>query len=321
MKRIPCPLSTEELRHLTHDLKLTDTAIATRIPGATTRRVYSWRVHLGIQTLPKWSRNDVSPIQGKLRSLLVGSMLGDGRIVRQVNASYYSERHCEAQRAYLEWKAAIWGARWTGPTKAIPDKRGFLQVGMTTCAHAMLNDWQALFYADLHKGWKRLVPQIVDAVDAFALAVWYLDDGSAAWWPEIAFGADAASRAVAWSIFDKFGLKPRWALKVRNTGAFIMEREDVAERFLELIRPHVPACMGYKLGPFGFQGPHHQVRIKLSADVLRQMSAEGVSLRAMAERLSVGTATIARWLVKHGITHPRKIGRPAQRSPSNGAST
>lgn len=311
MKSIPCPIAVEDMLHLVRDLKLTDEEIAARIPGGTIKRVCSWRKRLGVGAMPRWARNEVPAIEGRLRSLLVGSMLGDGRLVRRVHATHFMERHCGAQRAYLEWKAGIWGA-WAKPITEIPDKRGFLQVGMCTCAHEALNEWQALFYADKQRGWKRLVPQIVDLVDDFALSVWYMDDGYAGWWPMITFGADDASRAVAGSIFDKFGLKPRWDLKVRTTGAFVMEREDAAEKFLGLVQPHVPECMSYKLGPFGFQGPHYQVRRKATPEVLRQMASEGVPIRTIAGRLGVGATTVDRRLVELGIDHPRKIGRPTR---------
>lgn len=310
MKAIPCPIPQEELRRLTHEAKLTDDEIAALVPDGTAKRVRSWRKRYGIETLPRWQRNEVTPIEGQLRSLLVGSMLGDGRLVRRVNATHYMERHCGAQRPYLEWKAAIWGP-WAGPITDIPDKRGYPTVGLLTCAHSMLNEWQELFYADKQKGWKRLLPQIVDMVDEFAMAVWYLDDGSAGWWPTITFGADAASREVAWAIFDKFGLKPRWDLKVRETGQFHMEREDTARRFLDLVRPHVPDCMAHKLGPFGFEGKHYQVRQKAAPDALREMAAANVPIREMANRLGVGATTVSRWLLKLGIAHTRKVGRPS----------
>ena len=310
MKAIPCPISVEELRHLTHTVKLTDDQIAIRIPGGTAKRVRSWRHRFGIETLPRWARNDVSPIGGQLQSLLVGSMLGYGRLVRHVNASYYSESHCGAQQPYLEWKAAIWGSWVKDGLTTVPDKRCFTQVRLTTCAHECLNEWQAMFYTSPGKGWKRLIPKIVDLVDPFALAIWYLDDGHVGWWPAITFGADATSRQVAFAIFEKFNLKPRWQLRVRNTGCFQLEREDTAHRFLELIQPHIPDCMAYKRGPFGFQGPHFQVRLKATEDVLRRLTAQNTPIRVMAERLGVGSATIDRRLVEYGVYHPRKIGRP-----------
>ncbi len=316
MRTVPCPLPPEELQRLVTEAKLTDKEIAASLPGATIKRVQAWRRRYSIEAIPRWSRNEVVPIEGKLKSLLVGSMLGDGRIVRQPNASYYTESHCGSQRAYLEWKAALWGQWLTKPVVAVPDKRKYEQVRLYTCAHESLNSWQALFYADPKKGWKRLLPQIVDEVDAFALTIWYLDDGCASWWPDITFGADEASRQVALAIFEKFGLKPRWQAKVGKTGEFHFEREDTAERFLEIIRPHVPACMAYKLGPFGFQGQHYQVRQKLDQATLAAMAATGMPIKKMARELGVAATTISRRLIEWGISHPRQTGRPA---PSVGA--
>ena len=89
-----------------------------------------------------------------------------------------------------------------------------------------------------------------------------------------------------------------------------MEREDTAHRFLELIRPHVPECMGYKLHGFGFQGPHYDVRQRVTPERLRELASQGLPIRRIAALLGVGGATVDRWLVKLGIPHPRVVGRP-----------
>lgn len=295
MRAIPCPVSEAELRSLYCDQKLTDEEVASRIAGGTPKRVRAWRKRYDIDTVSRWERNAVSPIEGRLRSLLVGSMLGDGRVVFRGTGSHYAESHSGAQRDYMEWKATIWGPSWVSTMSDIPDQRGFTQVRLTTVAHGSLNEYRDLFYASRGKGWKRLVPEIVDMVDDFALAVWYLDDGCAAWWPLITFGADPFSRGVAFAIFEKFGLYPRWQPVKGNTGHFHMEREDTAHRFLDLVRPHVPECMSYKVKGLGFMGPHYQVRQKVEGR-LAALRAEGLSQRQIAARLGVGASTVARWL-------------------------
>lgn len=308
MRAIDCPISPDFLRHLVHGEKLTDAEIAGQVPGGTAKRVRSWRRRFKIATLPRWERHEVPPIEGRLQSLLVGSMLGDGRIVHRTHAAHYSESHCGAQKPYLEWKAALWGP-WATPISDVPDKRGYKQVRMNTVAHGSLVSWQGMFYPSRTKGWKRLLPRVVDLVDDFALAIWYLDDGSADWWPTITFGMDDASWLIANAIFEKFGIHPRWNVKKGKTGQFHMEREDTAHKFIEIIRPHIPECMGYKLEGFGFQGPHYQVRQKLPDD-LREMAAMGVPIKRIARDLGIGASTVDRWLTKLGISHPRKIGRP-----------
>jgi hypothetical protein len=259
----------------------------------------------------EWST--VPVIEGVLQSLLVGSMLGDGRLVQRVK-TLYIENHAEAQRAYLEWKVSLWGGWVKTAPKPVTWKKGgreYLGVRFNTVSHEWLNPWHARFYSK--PGPKTLVPEIVDSVDAFALAVWYLDDGGAAWWPDITFGLPPESRAVAESIFEKFSLAPRWFPKKGNTGVFHMEREETALKFLDIIRPHVPPCMQYKLGNFGFQGPQAVVREKLNIEVLRDLAAKGTPIRTIATLLDVGATTVSRHLVKHNIHHPRLLGNPLHR--------
>ena len=319
MRAIPCPISPDRLDDLYTTQKLTDDEIVDILVSegheATVKRVRSWRMRHDIKTIPRWSRNEVPLIEGRLRSLLVGSMLGDGRLVRRTNATHYQEAHSAAQKLYLEWKASLWGSWVKAPVKPVLWRTGgkeYEGFRFHTVAHAELNFWQEMFYADRARGWKRILPEVVAQVDEFALAIWYLDDGTAScWWPTITFGADPASREVALTVFEKFGLSPRWEVKSGKTGEFHMEREDTAERFLEIIRPHVPACMSYKLEGFGFQGPHYQVRKKLDEDMLRSLAAEGVPIKKIAREYGLGASTVSRRLKKWEIEHPRKVGRPS----------
>lgn len=314
MKVIPCPVSPETLDDLYTHRKLTDQEIVDHLceqgHEATLQRVRSWRERFGIMTLPRWARHDLPPIEGQLKSLLVGSMLGDGRLVRRTNATHYEESHSGAQLPYLEWKAAVWGSAWVRTVQEVPDRRGYTQHRLWTVAHPMLNPWRDTFYAERGRGWKRLVPEIVDSVDGVALAVWYLDDGFVGWWPNITFGASSGSREVASSVFEKFGLWPRWVQRTATTYEVHMEREDTAERFLDIIRPHVPACMAYKMEGFGFQGPQYEIRQRMDRETLGAWSAEGVPIREMARMFGVGASTVSRWLKKYEINHPRKVGRP-----------
>jgi len=146
-------------------------------------------------------------------------------------------------------------------------------------------------------------------VDEFALAVWFMDDGSAGWWPRITFSMDVVSQGIAMGIFDRFGLHPRWEIHKGNTGDFIFEGEDQAHRFIALVTPHMPECMRRKL-TFGFQGPHYQVRQVLTEDVLRKMASEGVPIKRMARELGQSETTVRRYLQTLNIAHPRRIGRP-----------
>lgn len=311
MRVVPCPVSAEELRRLVLVERKMDKEIAALFPGGTVSRVQSWRKRYEIESLQRWERYDVPAIEGRLRSLLVGSMLGDGRIVFRTTGAHYEETHSEAQRAYTMWKAKIWEP-WPLTINETTTEGPYLQHRLCTVSHGSLVYWRDLFYPSREKGWKRFRNEVVDLVDPFALAIWYLDDGCAAWWPDITFGADDESRKVALLIFEKFGLKPRWQHIRRTTGNFHFEREETAHRFLDLIRPHVPECMSYKLQGFGFQGHNYQLRNNLSVERLQELAARGIPIQRIASELGEAPTTVSNYLLKHGIAHPRKRGRPAK---------
>ena len=317
MKAILCPIHKNKLDRLYTVDKLTDAEIASRLGnGATDKRVRTWRKKAGIKTIPRWSRNEVPPIEGKLRSLLVGSMLGDGGLVRRVHATHYQEAHMALQRPYLEWKAKMWGS-WAKadlmPVEWVKEAKTYHGFRFHTCAHESLNAWRDLFYDNREKGSKRLVPEVVDLVDPFALAVWYLDDGGAAWWPDITTAT--VNRPVAEQIFAKFGLKPRWQQVKPSTGVFHMERDDTANEFLALIRPHVPKCMAYKVKGFGYNtGRNNAIKAALDVDTLQGLVDQGMPIRQIAATMGVGGATIDRHLRKHDIEHPRLKGNPNHRT-------
>lgn len=311
MKPVPCPVSSEELRRLYLEEKLPDEALAARLgQGATVKRVRSWRKRFGIETLSKTLRNDVPPIEGRLRSILIGSMLGDGRLSRTAGAARFHENHSDAQKDYLAWKVREWctwvkdamkPVVWRRPEGDFPGWR------FHTVSHPSLLEWHALFYDA--SGPKRLDHRIVPLVDELALAVWFMDDGSTGWWPRITFGMNPVSQGIAMAILLQHGFKPRWEVCKGNTGNFIFEGEDQAHRFIALVKAHIPGCMVSKL-TFGFQGPHYQVRRAATEDVLREMASKGVPLRQIGKELGVGYNTISRYLKQFGIPHPRRVGRP-----------
>ena len=311
MRPVPCPIPASELSKLYSVDKLTDRQISERLGNGTTpKHVLRWRERFGIETLHRTERHAVLPIEGELRSLLIGSMLGDGRLDRQPNTTRYMENHCTAQRDYLEWKRQKWGG-WSNrelmPVTWTLDGKQYPGVRFETVCHTSLNEWHSLFYDA--EGPKHLLRARDLTVDPFAFTVWYLDDGCAAWWPEITFGMNSQSWTVAQEKFEQLGFSPRWQHVKGNTGVFHFEGEPQALRFIELVTPHVPECMQYKL-TFGFQGPHYQVRQKLPADVLLDMASRGVPHKRIARILGVGHGTVVRHLEKLGAKVPQRIGRP-----------
>lgn len=314
MRRIECPITRDELARLYVNEKKTDEEIVEHLgEGATLKRVRSWRKHFDIRTLERSERNEVTPIEGRLRSILVGSMLGDGRLSRTPHAARFTENHCDAQRAYIEWKVKEWGQWVQAPLAPVTWKkegRDFPGWRFHTVSHASLVSWHDRFYDG--DGPKHLTREIIHVMDDLAFAIWFMDDGSTGWWPRITFGMDPVSQGIAMGIFDRFGFRPRWETCKGDTGVFHLEGEDQAHRFIALVKPYMPECMAYKL-TFGFQGPHYQVRQALRPELLREMAGRGVPIKRMARELGQSHTTIERYLVEHGISHPRRVGRPPAR--------
>jgi len=205
----------------------------------------------------------------------------------------------------LDWKVQEWGP-WV-KTEPLYISRDFPAWRFETVSHTQLLSWHALFYPN--PGPKQLQPEVVDLVDYLALAIWFMDDGSSGWWPRITFGMQPSSHAIALTIFERLGFKPRWEVCDGNTGNFHFEGEDQAERFIALITPHMPECMHYKLS-FGFQGPQYQLRKKLTFERLKELVDCGTPIKRMAKILDEAPTTVTRHLERLGIEHPRTIGRP-----------
>lgn len=312
MKAVPCPVSLEDLRRLYLEEHLTDEQVAVRIGlDATVKRVRSWRHRFGIETICRTERHILTPIEGRLRSVLVGSVLGDGRISKSTHVARYRENHSHAQLEYTLWKLKEWGSAWVpgGQKRVTWTLNGKQYEGwrFETVSHASLLPWHEMFYPE--PGPKRLHERVVELMDDLAFTIWYMDDGSTGWWPRITFGMDPASRGIALAIFDKFGFSPRWEVHQGKTGDFLFEGENQAERFIELVRPHMPECMHYKLN-FGFQGPQYQIRKRITEERLRELTNQGVPIRKMAALLGEAPTTVSRHLDRYGIKHPRTVGRP-----------
>ncbi len=309
MKAAPCPVSADELHDIYTQRKLTDQEIAGLL-GATAKQVRAWRVRFGIVTLDRSARHDVPPIEGPLQSLLVGSMLGDGRLARNPHTARYMENHADAQKVYLDWKRQQWGT-WAknelSPVSWAHQGKTYRGWRFETVSHAALLPWHALFYPTV--GPKQLQDRVVELVDSRAFAIWFMDDGSTGWWPRITFGMNLASRGVAWGIFEKFGFAPRWEMVKGKTGVFHITGEPQAERFIEMVKPHMPECMYYKLS-FGFQGRGYRIRQASPEAKLQDLASQGVPIRQMADRLGLSASVVSRRLIQLGIEHPRRVGRP-----------
>lgn len=136
----------------------------------------------------KYNRNFFSKLTRRQRSILIGSLLGDGCLGDyNVGSSGPSLKFCHgiAQRAYCEWKISEFGALFRRQ-KLIPFDNGVsIEVGGASRPHPVFQPWYDLFYSRASNqcrgrriGKKQVTITALNYVDALALAIWFMDDGT-----------------------------------------------------------------------------------------------------------------------------------------------
>lgn len=192
------------------------------------------------------------------KSAVIGMYLGDGSIWHDKNASGLGINHGEKQLAYTGHVAKAWKSPYNEGT--------FFQSQMGrnyTAAGTRINflrSWPGFQSQWLpHK--KTVTPWLLQNLDAVALAYWYMDDGSLNYYrgktKSTLYGIGLSTESFTRSdceklmavLASKFGIestfyKRGWA----DYGSIHIGGEN-AQKFLELVAPHIPPCMDQKLPP------------------------------------------------------------------------
>jgi ATP-dependent exoDNAse (exonuclease V) alpha subunit len=197
------------------------------------------------------------------RSILIGSLLGDGCMGRRQSGSPQATIvHGQDQIDYLRFKQAAFGALAGALNKhdsgygAKPVWRMSLQTTDETHEFA-----REMIQSGNHRsGRRRWIPtdSFLAWVDELALAVWYLDngslntrtlaDGTRSYY--VSLHTERFSHAdnlrLATFLERRFGVKPRVAPDSRGHWLLRFNKAET-EKFLAIIAPFVPACMQHKI--------------------------------------------------------------------------
>lgn len=304
-------LTAELLRELYSVQMLTEQEIATA-HGTTQVQVGRLRKKWGIPTLSKAERRaaQIPPLTDEQRSVLVGSLLGDGHLsAPSAKTARFVERHSAAQEPYLRWKAGVLGSLvssiYTVQKKDTATGKVYDGVEFSTYSLECLRPYYDLFYpAPEHK--RAFPASLGELLTPLALAVWFMDDGSCG--PRIAFGMDETSLRRVVSALRALGLRAQVS---GNKGNMTLSFPRCADRFQELVAPHIPACMNYKLAPDTPRRTSLRVSAGLPLERVQELYSNGVSLAGIARTLGVGTSTVRRKLLAEGgQTTLRGMGRP-----------
>ena len=115
--------------------------------------------------------NTVGSLTGTQRSIIVGSLLGDGAMRCKANA-LLEINHGFRQKFYVDWKYQQLANLVTTPPKARKGNGARIAYRFTTRSLPELTPLFRRFYSDRRK----VVPEDLE-LDPLSLAVWFMDDG------------------------------------------------------------------------------------------------------------------------------------------------
>lgn len=182
--------------------------------------------------------------------IVCGSVLGDGSLGKPSSGVNYhlTVSHGPRQVQYLRWKHSILSPLASPPTSY---RRLDPRYGVTyemwrfhTPSLPSLTALHALCYGEQ----RRIPSQVLDQMGSLAVAIWYMDDGgiSAKGTPSIAtvrYPVEDLGRACDWFL-------ARWGIRAHvSSERRIFFDGQTRERFAELVEPHLPTDMRYKLPP------------------------------------------------------------------------
>lgn len=193
------------------------------------------------------------PLSGREMQILYGTLLGDGYVgLTQQGKGILKLAHGEKQGSYLRWKMAQLPGlfREDHPVQRRASKPPWTRGTIGTCSIVRdeLTELRRVFYPD----GKKIVPlSVCRAMEPLALALWYMDDGCLA--RKNGSGVVLATNAFTdpdlarlRTMLRRFEVESRVA-RVRPQQYHLTLGKAAATRFLDLVRPHVPAPMVHKL--------------------------------------------------------------------------
>jgi len=299
-------LDAETLTRLYVEEGKTETEIA-RMFGTYQVKIGRLRREYCIPTLCRTDRLGLpAELTPRLRSILVGSMLGDGGLRPTGSKTVgYVEHHSVKQKAYLDWKVMEWGPF----VSTIPpsDKGTFRGFRIITHGCQTLWPFWEMFYPE-GSGAKTFTNLPVDWVDDLALAVWFMDDGSKdGRYVKFSVGPNKADQRAQMQMLRRLGLNGKLYGEGGDVRIGVNSRTGV-NRFLDLVRPHMHPSMAYKLEVQPSKGGVAP-RDLLTPARLQPLLDRGFSAQAMAGVFGVSRGSISRALDRMGAPQ-RPTGRP-----------
>lgn len=187
--------------------------------------------------------NTVGSLTEDQKSLIVGSLLGDGYMSCKTHA-YLKIGHSIKQKDYVNWKYSYLSGFVLTKPKAYRGNGQRIGYRFCTCSTKVFTDFYQIFY---DKNKKKIIPKNL-VLTPLALAIWFMDDGSQNR-KSVYFNTQQFAINDQYSLlnllYEQFGFEGN--LNKDKSYHRIRLYQDSAQELKSIIQPLMPKFMHYKL--------------------------------------------------------------------------
>jgi hypothetical protein len=190
--------------------------------------------------------NTVGSLTQRQKSIILGSVLGDGHLRRVKNRAnaFLEINHSSKQKEYVDWKYVELESLVNSSPRLYKNGRDRTAYRFTTRQHPELTAMMDLFYQD----GKKIIPDNL-ILDEIALAVWYMDDGSKCRDNDIYLNTQQldqiSQKKLVVALKKCFGLEIRMNKDKHYMRLRFLKRS--VPLLMNLIQNYVVPSMGYKI--------------------------------------------------------------------------
>lgn len=272
--------------------------------------------------------NYVKELTEHQRNVLLGTLLGDGSLIRNEGARFphFSCGHGPKQADYLRWKVEQLQPFFVSPVRESVSNFGTPVFKATSRNHPLFVEFYALLYSrdpgeitrSIHK--KQVTKETLARVNEEALAIWWCDDGSTSHRNsakqqtllQMVLGAMTDSEYKL--IQDWFCSKgyPSYLIHPTAVNCVCLRFNlETSKKLLRTMLPFIPECMHHKLGNAISQldtplSRASKKSIKTHHETLKTMWIDGRSKAEICEATGLGRHAVAITLTRLGLVKAKK---------------
>lgn len=180
------------------------------------------------------------------KSVIIGTLLGDAWI--QKRDEYYSFNFQQVNEEYCRWKAQVTELDHTISNYVKFDKRTNKYYKITNCYLKLNKEIKKEYYNLFYNPEKVVNEKILNLVDDFALAIWYMDDGNCYYNGNnchITLSINGFKSTERQLIINWFKNKYDLEFKINQKAIRLVSKKECI-KFMNIIEEYIPECMGYK---------------------------------------------------------------------------